>query len=222
MTTSLFANNLEINSSEVKLDKKESKIIFKGNVKALDKKNNILKAEEARYSKDKDLLNSIGFTTILTSENYLLESSNVVFDNKNKIIKSDFPTKIIDPDGNIISVNMFNYNSIENLLFSKGEIKLEDKNKNLYKFNQLYIDEKKKKIIGSDAKIYFNDDKLKDDKRNNPRIFANSISIDEGITSVQKGVMTYCRFRENDKCPPWELRAKKIKHNSSKKNSLLW
>tara|TARA_E500000178_G_scaffold17895_2_gene16946 strand:+ start:1052 stop:3391 length:2340 start_codon:yes stop_codon:yes gene_type:complete len=217
LTTSLFANNLEINSSEVKLDKKESKIIFKGNVKALDKKNNILKAEEARYSKDKDLLNSIGFTTILTSENYLLESSNVVFDNKNKIIKSDFPTKIIDPDGNIISVNMFNYNSIENLLFSKGEIKLEDKNKNLYKFNQLYIDEKKKKIIGSDAKIYFNDDKLKDDKRNNPRIFANSISIDEGITSVQKGVMTYCRFRENDKCPPWELRAKKIKHNSSKK-----
>ena len=171
LTTSLFANNLEINSSEVKLDKKDSKIIFKGNVKALDEKNNILKAEEARYSKDKDLLNSIGFTTILTSENYLLESSNVVFDNKNKIIKSDFPTKIIDPDGNIISVNMFNYNSIENLLFSKGEIKLEDKNKNLYKFNQLYIDEKKKKIIGSDAKIFLNDNNLKVDERNNPRIF---------------------------------------------------
>ena len=36
-------------------------------------------------------------------------------------------------------------------------------------------------------------------------------------TSVQKGVLTYCKFRENDKCPPWELRAKKIKHNSSKK-----
>ena len=32
-----------------------------------------------------------------------------------------------------------------------------------------------------------------------------------------KGVFTYCKFRENDKCPPWELRAKKIKHNSSKK-----
>ena len=55
-------------------------------------------------------------------------------------------------------------------------------------------------------------------KRNNPRIFANSISIDKGITkSVQKGVFTYCKFRENNKCPPWELRAKKIKHNSSKK-----
>ena len=49
---------------------------------------------------------------------------------------------------------MFNYNSIKNILFSKGEIKLEDKNKNIYKFNQIYIDEKKKKIIGSDAKIF--------------------------------------------------------------------
>ena len=49
---------------------------------------------------------------------------------------------------------MFNYNSIKNILFSKGNIKLEDKNKNIYQFSELYIDEKKKKIIGSDAKIF--------------------------------------------------------------------
>ena len=61
---------------------------------------------------------------------------------------------------------------------------------------------------------------MKVDKRNNPRIFANSVSIDKGTTSVQKGVFTYCQFRENNKCPPWELRAKKIKHNSSKNNLL--
>jgi len=217
LTTNIYASDLKISSSEVKLDKKASKIILSGNIKAVDENNNILKAEEAIYSKDKDLLNSIGSTTIMTSENYLFESENVVFDNKNKIIKSDFPTRIIDPDGNIILVNMFNYNSIKNILFSKGDVKLEDKNKNIYKFSQLYIDEKKKKIIGSDAKIFFNDNSLKDDVRNNPRIFANSVSIDEGIASVQKGVLTYCKFRENDKCPPWELRAKKIKHNSSKK-----
>ena len=71
-------------------------------------------------------------------------------------------------------------------MFSKGEIKLKDKKQNTYKFNQLYIDEKKK-IIGSDAKIYFNDG-LKADKRNNPRIFANSISISEGVTSVKRSV----------------------------------
>ena len=216
-TTNLFANNLEISSTEIKLDKKESRIVLKGNIKAKDDNNNILRTEEAFYLKKQDLLNSVGLTTIVTSENYRFESENVVFDNKNKIIKSDFPTKISDPNGNIFFVSMFNYNSIKNILFSKGEIKLEDINKNIYKFSQIYIDEKKKKVIGSDAKIFLNDNKMKADVRNNPRIFANSVSIDESTTSVQKGVLTYCKFRENDKCPPWELRAKKIKHNSSKK-----
>ena len=216
-TSNLLANNLEISSSEVKLDKKDSKIILKGDIKAVDENNNILKADEAYYLKDQDLLNSVGLTTIITSEKYLFESKNVIFDNKNKIIKSNFPTKIIDPDGNTIFVDMFDYNSLKNILYSKGKIKLEDKKKNIYNFNQLYVDEKKKKIVGSDAKIFLNDNSLKSDQKNNPRIFANSVSIDNGITSVQKGVFTYCAFRENDKCPPWELRAKKIKHNSSKK-----
>ena len=116
LTTNLFAKNLEINSSEVRLDKKEAKINFKGDVEAIDESKNILKADEAYYLKDKDLLNSIGLTTIITKENYFFESKNVTFDNKNKIIKSDFPTKIVDPDGNVILTNMFNYNSIENIL----------------------------------------------------------------------------------------------------------
>ena len=64
LITNLHANNLEINSSEVKLNKKKSTIIFRGNVKAVDENNNILKSDEANYSKEKDLLNSIGFTII--------------------------------------------------------------------------------------------------------------------------------------------------------------
>ena len=217
LSSNLLAANLEITSSEVKLNKKESKINFKGKIKAKDENNNILNAEEANYSKEDDLLNSVGLTTVNTSENYFFESKNVVFDNKNKIIKSDFPTKIIDPDGNIILVNMFNYNSIKNILFSEGDIRLEDKKKNIYRFKHLYMYEKKNTIGGSDAKIFFNDNSLKDDIRNNPRIFANSVSIEEDVSSVQKGVFTFCKYRENEKCPPWELRAKQIKHNNSKK-----
>ena len=68
---------------------------------------------------------------------------------------------------------------------------------------------KRKKVIGSDAKIFFNDPSFKADPRNDPRIFANSVSISEGNTSVQKGVFTFCSFRENDKCPPWEFKGKK-------------
>ena len=85
--TNLFAKDLEISSSEVKIDKKNSKIIFTGSIKATDERNNILKAEEANYSKKLDLLNSVGSTTIITSENYTFKSKNVIFDNKNKIIQ---------------------------------------------------------------------------------------------------------------------------------------
>ena len=138
-----------------------------------------------------------------------MESTNVVFDNKNKIIKSDNPTKILDPDGNIIQVKMFNYNSLKNILFSKGDIKLEDKNKNIYKFSELYIDEKKKKIIGSDAKIFLNDDSLKIDERNNPRIFANSISVDKGIASVQKGFLLIVNFAKTKNALLGNLERKK-------------
>ena len=47
LITNLNANNLEVTSSQVKLDKKDSKIILKGNVNATDENNNLLKAEEA-------------------------------------------------------------------------------------------------------------------------------------------------------------------------------
>ena len=39
-------------------------MIFKGNIKAKDENNNVLKSDEANYSKNEDLLNSIGFTSI--------------------------------------------------------------------------------------------------------------------------------------------------------------
>ena len=76
-------------------------MILKGNVKAIDENKNILEASEAKYLKKEDFLESIGFTKIITGNNYLFESKNVKFDNKNKTIKSNYKTKIIDPDGNI-------------------------------------------------------------------------------------------------------------------------
>jgi LPS-assembly protein len=213
----LIAKELKINSNEVKLNKKSSEVIFNGDVKAVDENNNTLISEKAKYKKNLDFLESIGDTKIITNQNYIFLSQNVQFDNKRKVIKSSYPTTIFDPDGNEIQVEMFNYNSINNILFSKGNIQLKDKNKNTFKFSEIYIEEKSKKIIGSDAKLFFTDNNFKADPRNNPRIFANSVAINKNSTNVQKGVITFCQFREGDKCPPWELQAQKIRHNNTKK-----
>ena len=42
LVTNVSGKDLKINSSEVKLDKKESKVILKGNIKAVDENNNLL------------------------------------------------------------------------------------------------------------------------------------------------------------------------------------
>ena len=35
--------------------------------------------------------------------------------------------------------------------------------------------------------------------------------------SFKKGVFTYCKKRDKEKCPPWEIRSNKIKHNNANK-----
>ena len=51
---------------------------------------------------------------------------------------------------------------------------------------------------------------MKSDKRNNPRLYANSGSISEEYTVFEKGVFTSCKYREGEKCPPWIIQAKKL------------
>ena len=71
-------------------------IILEGNVEAVDSKNNQLFAERAKYDKSIDLLETIGFTKIITSEGYVINGKDISFENSNKLISSQEDTKIID------------------------------------------------------------------------------------------------------------------------------
>ena len=112
---------------------------------------------------------------------------------------------------------MFNYIVDKNMFLSSGEIKIIDRKNNTYYFSEIYIDEKKRKIVGSDIRAFLNDGSFKHDPRNEPRFFANSATISEDYTTFNKAVFTTCKDREEDKCPPWMIRAKEIKHNSAEK-----
>ena len=138
------------------------------------------------------------------------------YDDNKKIIYSENFTVITDVNGNKISVDMFNYLTLKNMFFSTGEIEVLDNRSNKYLFSEIYIDEKNKKIVGSDIKSYLNDETFKTDERNQPRFHANSATITKENTLFEKGVFTSCKIREDDKCPPWAIRAKKIEHNSAK------
>jgi LPS-assembly protein len=213
----LLAQELEINSSKIQYDSINKITIFEGNVNAKDEKGNNLYSDYAKYNKLEEKIETKGDTKIVTSGGYKVSSSNVVFDNKKNIIYSNHKTNILDVDGNNIAVEMFNYSTLTNIFFSKGNIKIKDINRNEYDFSEIYIDEEKRKIIGSDVKAFLNQPDVLINVNNEPRFFANTLSSSKNESTFDKGVFTYCKIREGDKCPPWTLQAKKIRHDKAKK-----
>ena len=212
-----YSNELKINSSEVSVDKNTQLVIFKGRVNAIDDKNNKILTDLAEYDKKKGKLETSGYTKIITSENYILEGADILFDNEKKKITSSFSAKIIDKDGNQVYVDMFEYFIDKNIFLSKGKIKVIDNKDNKYNFSEIYIDEKKNKIVGSDVRMYLDSKAFKINKKNEPRIFANSMVITDGESELNKGVCTYCELKTKDAISPWSLRAEKIKHNAANK-----
>ena len=214
---SVFAEELKINAKSMSIDK-DTKIVFlKDQVSITDEKNNYLEATEADYLKEQDLVKTYGYTKVTTSGLYNITGTYFIFDNLNGFISSDKPAVIIDKEKNKISVQNFYYDKDKNLYSSKGKIKVLDKNSNSYLFSEIYIDEKKEKIVGSDVKVFLDNDTLSVDPKNNTRIFANTISISDGKSVLGKSILTYCKFRENEKCPPWSIQANKIEHSSATK-----
>ncbi len=213
----VVAENLDIQSSSVSIDKKTKLAIFKDNVVVLDDKKNRFSTNYAEYNKDLKLLISKGETSIITSEGYSVLGSDMIFDNQNKLIKSNNKVVVKDLENNQIYLDKFEYSTEDNFFKSTGNIKLTDSRNNSYNFSQIYIDTKKKEILGTDIKAFLNEDSFKANEKNKPRVFANTVKIDKNKSQFDKTVFTMCDYRKNDKCPPWSLQASDMSHDKKKK-----
>ena len=163
------------------------------------------------------MVRSFGETDIVPSEKYRIQGEDVFYDNIKQVIYSNKKSEITDINGNKIYTDMFNYLTEKKMFFSQGDVKVVDKRGNEYLFSEIYIDEKKRKIVGSDVKSFFNDPTFKTNEKNEPRFFANSGFIDDEGVSFNRGIFTPCQNREGKKCPPWSIQAEKIKHSQAKK-----
>ena len=213
----LLAENLKIQSTNISIDKKAKLTIFKDNVRATDNKKNSFLTEYAEYEKDLQLLTSKGKTEILTSKGYSVVGENIMFDNKNNLIKSNFPAIIKDLEQNHIYLERFEYSTEKNFFRSTGNIKITDSKSNSYNFSQIYIDENKKEIVGTDIKAYLNQESFKVNKDNKPRVFSNTIKLDNELSQFTKSNFTLCNYRKKDKCPPWSIQAANMTHDKKKK-----
>ena len=223
--TTIFRDNVVIKdeignvikSNYARYDKKNNLIFLENEVIALDIHKNILKAEKATYNKKSQIFKTEGNTSFSSDKGYFLESSDIILDKKNNKIFSEKNSILRDVDENIINLDNFEYISDKSIFNSTGKIEIKDKKNNTYLFTQIIIDTKRREIIGTDVKAYLNDEQFKINKKNNPRIFANTAYIKEQQTKFQKSAFTICGYREKDKCPPWELSAKEMSHDSVKK-----
>ncbi len=246
-SSNLHAENININAKSITIDKKNQISTFKDNVVIIDENKNTVKSEFASYDKNLDffilkkniyiediegnilqgneatydnkigLYKIIGKAKIITSAGYSVDASNITLDTFKKILSSKENAKIEDLQNNLIFLDNFEYLSDKKIFKSIGNIKVEDKLNNSYEFSQIYIDEKEREIVGTDSKVYFNSEEFKIEKANNPRLFSNVVNIKDSETKFTKSAFTLCSYRKNDKCPPWELIATEMKHDSKKK-----
>ena len=206
-----------INSQYGELNKDSGILILKENIKGRDNKNNIIEANFAEYSEKSKIFKTVGPTTIYTSEGYIIEGKNIFFYNDKKIIPSNENALITDKENNQISLEKFNYEINKDIFKSVGNVKIQDKNQNTYEFSQIYIDTKKREILGTDSKLYINQSDFKIDNRNKPRIFSNASKISKNESIFKKSIFTLCNYRSNDKCPPWSIQSGEMLHDNTKK-----
>ena len=164
----LFNNNalseINIEALNISVNKEKNEVMFKNNVSAKDDLGNTFYSESATYNKNKKTFTSSGQTEIITSQGYNVITSNIFFDNSVGKVSSKEVTTIIDTSKNKIYLQSFEYDRNKNLFFSSGKIKVKDVNENEFFFSEIYIDENKKTMVGSDIKAFINDEKLKFNK----------------------------------------------------------
>ena len=134
-----------ITSDHAEYNKSTGFIKLKKNVIATDKENNKIETQYAEYDEKRKLLKSLGPTKIITSEKYVVDGKDIVFDNASGLISSDKDTIITDQENNKIYLENFEYITRENIFKSLGLVKIEDLNGNTYEFSQIYIDTKKER-----------------------------------------------------------------------------
>ena len=213
----LTEKNNKIKSNYAEYNKEKGLIKLKDNIEVIDIKGNTIKTNHAEYFEKSKIFKSFGLTEVKTSDDYIINGEDIVFDDSKKFIKSEKDTIITDSDKNKIFLNSFEYQINKNIFKSIGYIKIKDKMNNEYEFSQIYIDTKKKEILGTDIKAFMNDETLKVNKKNKPRIFANTIKLNKNDKIFNKSIFTICDYRENDKCPPWTIQASKILHDNKRK-----
>ena len=207
-------NDLEIYADKFDYSKNLEILKSEGNGKVLIKsKDLIINFDRANFNQKSLIIEANGNIQINhTNKNFFIISEKIIYDQINNFINSTEKTTLKDNFKNIYIVDSFKF-EIDKDLLKVVNLKSKDKNNNIIETELAYINTKSGKLFGKDVKMNFDNSSF--NKDNEPRLKAVSITKDENITELTKGIFTTCKKREG--CPPWEIAAEKIRHNKKKK-----
>ena len=210
----LSGDEIVINADQMRYDKEKKFLQANGNIIITNQIENIkIISDNITYDKNIEKIVSSGNVEIKFEENYSLLTKEIIYlRNSEEIIINHF-SKIKDDLGNEKEFKELNYHAIDKLIKGKS-VKLLDLEKNFYNFDNAIIDFSKNQIIADNVNIDFNKN-IFGNPLNDPRLKGNYFFSDGKNSIIKKGVFTSCR--KNDNCPPWQIKAKEIKHDKEKK-----
>ena len=209
-------DGVEISANELLYDKEKSILKVFGDVKINDKINNFLSyGEEFIYFKNDEKIVSVGKTESIIEKYYIIKGEDLVYDRKILEFYSEKKTKLQDnKNNNTFFSEKFKLDIKNNILRAKN-ISLFDNLKNEYHLEFALVDLKQNNFLGSNITIDF-EDSMFGNKKNDPRMNANSLISEKNETKVLKGNFTTCNSEEND-CPPWSIHAEEVIHKKRDK-----
>ena len=201
--------DIEIEAKKFFYKKNLNQLIAEDGVLKISSKNIIIKFQKLINNRNNfEIFSDENIEIKETNKNLNIITSKITYNNKSGILLSNSETKINDDKGNFFLSKNFNYN-LNNYILRLEELKLKDFNNNEYFTEIAIFNTRTKELSGKGIKIDLDKGTL--NKNNEPRLVGKSVSYNNEITVINKGIFTICK--KNDTCPPWQLTAEKITHN---------
>jgi len=208
-----------IKADKFTYNKKTNVILAQGSVEFNDKvKDYKIFSNEIEYKKDSEEIFSIGPTKFLIESKYIFNSSNILFLKDKMQLSSNNFSQLNDNNSNTFEFENFIYFLNEELLKAK-KIKINLYKENKDEFDTIYLTSgffnlKETTYLAENTEIYLHKN-IFDKNENEPRLLGASSNLKNNITTINKGIFTSCK--KTDNCPPWSIKAEKIKHDKFKK-----
>ncbi len=210
-----------IDSDKMKYNKVLNSINASGDVKIDDKKKEyIIYANDINYLRNVEKIFTKGKTKAIIKSKYDFNSYDVELLRNENILSSQNKSTILDKKFKLYELDTFVYFIKDEILKAKNLKIISDSTVPLgqadnLKFDDGFFDLKNENYTASKTEINLRKDSF-DNIENDPRLIGVSSNSKNKVTTVNKGIFTSCK-KEDGKCPPWSIKAKKITHDKNKR-----